>query len=75
MRSVPHSALFLTGSGDGFGGFLYRRLHLSRVGLDKNFQYVVGGHCRWIGVMEPVVELAFLYSGIATSSLLTFHIL
>ena len=36
---------------------------------------VVGGHCRWVGVVEPVVELAFLHSGAATPSLLTFHIL
>ncbi len=60
---------FLTGIGEIGGSFLYRLLHLSRVGLDENFQYVVGGYCRWIGIVKPIVELALLHSGIATSFL------
>ena len=59
----------LTGSGDGFGGFLYGRFHLSHIGLNEELQYVVGGHCRWVGVMEPVVEFALLHRGTATSFL------
>ncbi len=66
---------FSIGVGDGAGSFLYCRLYLSRIGLDEYLQYVVGGHCRRVGIVKPVVEPAFLHSGIATSSLLTFHIL
>ena len=58
------------GGGSGVGGFLDRRLHLSRVGLDANLEYVFGGYRRWIGVVEPVVELARLHSGFTTSLLL-----
>lgn len=28
---------------------------LSRVGLDEDFQHVVGGHRRWVGAVEPVL--------------------
>ena len=32
------------------------------VGLDEDLQYVVGGHCRWVGVMEPIVQFALFYN-------------
>lgn len=48
-----------------------RRLHLASVGLDEEFQYAVGGYYHRIGGEEPIVQLAPLHSGIATSSLWT----
>ena len=45
------------------------------IGLNAKLQYVVGGYCRWIRVMEPVIELALLHSGFATSFLLACFIL
>ncbi len=69
---VPFTAagLFI-GGGGSVSGLPDCRLHLPGVGLDKDLQYVVGGHCRWVGVVEPIVQLAFPHSGIAISSLLT----
>ena len=75
LRGAPLAAArFLTGVGDDLGGFLYGRIHLSRVGLNEDFQYVVGGRCRGVGIVEPVIELASFHGGIAASLLLTFQL-
>lgn len=67
------TAWFLIDIRDNVGGFLHRRLHLSNVGFDEDLEYVVCGHCRWIGIVEPIVELAFFHSGITTSIFMLSH--
>lgn len=42
------------------GSLPYCSLYLSGVGFDKDFEYVVGGRCRRVGIVEPIVEFTLL---------------
>ena len=46
-----------------FDGSLHHLLHLPHIRLNEHSQYVVGGICRWIRIVETIIQFSFFHSG------------
>ena len=68
LRRVPFTAVcLLMGFRIRPDSFPYRCLDFSCIYLHEDLQYVVGGLCRCVWIVESVIQFSFFHSGAATS--------